>query len=129
MNKETEERLGKIVDEFRWRTNDGDVLKISDMETSHVFNTLKMWYNHFAEAQDLPSFWFNHSYNGISHVVNQKPDEVLGLIAVFIWTIETRGDLPEKYVEPYQNILKVLKMLHDKKCQRYLKIIKEIGKD
>lgn len=33
-------------DTFRWRTNDGDILTPAQMDTSHLFNSLRMVFNH-----------------------------------------------------------------------------------
>lgn len=33
-----------------WKTQDGRRLQIGDMETSHLFNTVRMLWNHFAPA-------------------------------------------------------------------------------
>ena len=37
---------------------DGTTLKADEMETSHIFNCIKMWYNHLAVIVGFQDIWF-----------------------------------------------------------------------
>jgi hypothetical protein len=95
----------EYISSFRWRTAEGEVYNLSQMKTSHIFNSLKMVYNHVAVAYGKPPIWFVHEYREYHESSATKPEQMLKICLAFVYTIEHRGDLPFKYVEPYSHIL------------------------
>lgn len=96
---------GLIPAGFRWRTMEGEVLALDEMETSHVFNAMKMIFNHLAEAWGGRPVWFTKAYGDYQDRAETDPAKLAGLVVFFIQEIERRGNLPDKYVEPYRSIV------------------------
>lgn len=86
---------------FLWRTMEGEVLTLAEMETKHIFNSMKMVFNHLAEEFGADPVWFVHTYRDYQHRANHDPDALAYQVLTFIAEIEARGDLPEKYRVPY----------------------------
>jgi len=95
----------EIAEAFRWRTMDGRTMYLRDMRTSHIFNSMKMVFNHIAEAYGGKPVWYQHPYVGLQDEVKRKPRELARVVALFCYEIEQREDLPEKYEAPYNEIL------------------------
>lgn len=93
---------------FRWRTMEGEVLTLAEMSTKHIFNSCKMVFNHLAEEYDGEPVWFQHRYGDYQRGARGAPERLVALVVFFIQEIERRKDLPEKYVEPYQAMLRQL---------------------
>lgn len=100
---------------FRWKTAKGELLTLAEMDTKHIFNAMKMIYNHLAEAYELPTVWFMNQYSDYTVYAEEIPQELALQICLFLNEIEDRGDLPEKYQKPYEDILSILKALGFKK--------------
>jgi hypothetical protein len=93
---------------FRWRTSGaGKDITIQDMATSHIFNTMRMMYNHIADelllfpvtSEDTtryPEFMESMKRRGL----NLKG--VIKTMLFFQWHIETRKDLPFKYRDTFE---------------------------
>lgn len=96
---------------FLWRTMKGEVLRLDQMDTKHLFNILKMIYNHLAEQYDLPPIWFTVKYPDYQVRSKLIPRHLAKNMCVFIAEIERRNDLPDKYKAPYERIVTVLKNL------------------
>lgn len=94
--------------DFRWKTMSGDVLTLSEMKTGHIFNSMKMIYNHLASSLDLPTIWFVHEYSDYHLWSKTIPKKIAKTMLLFIYEIEKRGDLPEKYKQPYSIIIGVI---------------------
>ena len=104
-----DEHINLTPDGFRWRTADGEVLTLREMETKHIFNSMKMCFNHLAAVHGGTPVWFNHPYGDYEDMARDRP-ELLAAIAVFFHEeIERRGDLPLKYQHPYRMILQQMK--------------------
>lgn len=90
---------------FRWNTMDGRVLSLEEMSTKHIFNSMKMIYNHVAEVYGLVPIWYMHKY--VDYRVHAKtiPRELMRIMLIFMAEIEQRGNLPTKYEAPYNHIL------------------------
>jgi hypothetical protein len=94
-----------IAEAFRWRSMDGRVLYLREMKTSHIFNSMKMVFNHIAEEYGGRPVWYVHPYAGVKDEVRRRPREQARLVALFCYEIEARGDLPERYEDPYNEIM------------------------
>jgi hypothetical protein len=90
---------------FRWRTMEGETLTLPQMETKHIFNSMKMCFNHLAEVWGGKPVWFVQEYPDYFDQAKAAPAHLAGVIVMFLAEIERRGDLPEKYLEPYRAIV------------------------
>ena len=93
---------------FKWHTQDGQILSLDEMDTKHIFNSMKMYYNHLARQAGFPEIWFMHEYGDHYLRLHRFADAYAKVIVIFVHEIETRGDLPEKYHEPYYRIIQVI---------------------
>ena len=91
---------------FRWRTQDGRLLYLHEMDTKHIFNSMKMIFNHIAEAYGATPIWYQHSYSGYKQAAKDRPKDLARTVVLFCCEIERRGDLPIKYLPPYAQIMK-----------------------
>lgn len=96
-------------DTFRWRTREGVIMRLADMETSHVFNSMKMIFNHLAAAHGAEPVWFKHHYSDYKQHAKTTPNLMAAVCMFFIREIELRGDLPAAYRIPYTQILNQIK--------------------
>lgn len=53
----------EVIEGWRWRDKEGRFIKPSDMETGHVFNTLRMIWNHTMPASAVTHDFIRHSFN------------------------------------------------------------------
>jgi hypothetical protein len=98
----------RVEKQFRWRAMDGRVYKLADMETSHVFNSMKMIFNHLAEIYGARPIWFTKRYStteGYFADIRVDPKPLASTVGMFVREIERRGDLPQRYLQPYREIL------------------------
>jgi hypothetical protein len=94
---------------FLWRTMEGEVLTLEQMETKHLFNSMKMCFNHIAEVYGGRPVWFKHSYSDYFERARLEPVTVAGYVVIFMKEIDRRGDLPAKYHAPYADIVSQIK--------------------
>ena len=94
----------KELTQFLWRTMDGRTLTLAQMETKHIFNSMKMIFNHIAEAHGGHPVWFTKKYSDYARDCRTNPKTHAETVAFFIFEIDRRGDLPEKYQLAYQDI-------------------------
>lgn len=102
----------KELKEYRWKTQKGEVLTLSQMETSHIFNCMKMMFNHLASTYaGLTPVWFVHRYPGFKKQAEQIPMEIARHVVILVLEIQRRKDLPLRYYDPYKQILVQLSSL------------------
>lgn len=94
---------------FRWRTMDGEILTIEEMSTRHIFNSMKMLFNHLAAEHGGDPVWFNHVYATYQGQSVREVRKSAQTVVFFIEEIERRGDLPDKYKVPYMQIYNQVK--------------------
>ena len=87
-----------------WRTMEGYILHTSQMETSHLFNSVKMIYNHMAQLIGFPTFWFNKEYEKWNKVWIKEPEQTLEYLKIMIEELETRTDWDENQKSTYMKI-------------------------
>lgn len=97
---------------FRWQCMDGRVLTLEEMKTSHIFNSMKMVFNHLAEAHGGEPVWFLRHYDEYDIACAENPQTHAELVMFFILEIERRGDLPDKYRDPYSQIVEQIFPMH-----------------
>lgn len=91
--------------EWRWKTAIKQYLTLQQMETDHIFNSMKMLYNHLADELGEETVWFSQEYVGFSLMAVESPDWMAFHILLFIKEIESRGDLSLKYRGAYEEIV------------------------
>ena len=112
--------LNTLMHDYRWETMEGEVLTLDQMKTPHVFNAMKCLYNPLAQLYGIPTVWYVQKHPGKRFEALTNPKLMARYIMAFIFIIETRGDLPAKYLQPYNLIVNYLrgvfpKMVEDTK--------------
>lgn len=105
---ELEIRLEVEKHDFRWQTMKGKILTLQEMSTGHIFNAMKMIYNHLANSMELPTIWFVHQCPDYHIKAKTIPSKIAKTMLLFIYEIEKCGDLPDKYKQPYSSIIGVI---------------------
>ena len=82
-------------------TGDGTQLGISEMETTHVFNCVKMWYNHLAVILGFQEFWFRKKKAHIFHTWETDPQKGINILKKYMLEFEKRDDMESKHLEIY----------------------------
>jgi hypothetical protein len=93
-----------ITRPFRWKTMTGQVLSLDEMETSHIYQSMKMIFNHLAEAWGGDPVNFTRHHRVYQKVCREKPVAHAELVVMFLKEIDRRGDLPEKYWSDFEAI-------------------------
>lgn len=97
------ERLCRFEDTL-WTCQDGRVMRIGDMETRHLFNSMKMIFNHLASMWGGEPVWFTKQYGDYDRAAVSAPQRLALQVVQFCALIEKRGDLPVRYHKPYAQI-------------------------
>tara|TARA_R100000458_G_C8238243_1_gene217997 strand:+ start:620 stop:1069 length:450 start_codon:yes stop_codon:yes gene_type:complete len=87
-----------------WQTMEGYILHTSQMKTSHLFNSVKMIYNHMAQLIGFPTFWFNKEYEKWNEIWINEPEQTLESLKIMIEELETRTDWDENQKSTYMSI-------------------------
>jgi len=112
---------------FIWETANKEKLRIDQMSTKHIFNAMKMVYNHIAEVVQLPvlpTIWYHHRYSKFYYKAIKAPRWMLKHLVIFIYEIEIRKNLPEEYRVPYDLIIAAI--LNSLKIKNDPEMIKEM---
>ena len=89
-----------------WTTAEGDEILITDMETSHLFNAMKMVFNHLASMWGGEPVRFNHKYSDYTTKSISARDMLARQVVQMTMELERRSDLP-RWPDPlYENIKK-----------------------
>ena len=91
-----------------WRTMQNELIHTSQMETSHLFNSVKMMYNHMAELIGFPTFWFNKKYGAWTDRWINKPEESLNALKTLVLELEDRTDWDSNQKDTYLRIRQTL---------------------
>jgi len=93
---------------FRWHCQDGRALRIEEMETTHLFNTMKMIFNHLTEAFDnCEPVWHSRVYSeflDINQEEGRPPKTLAKTVLYFQYHLERRRNLPFHLQRPFQQI-------------------------
>ena len=84
------------------------------MKTSHLFNSVKMIYNHMAQLIGFPTFWFNKEYEKWNEIWINEPEQTLESLKIMI------EELLDKYhVDEFDDLLiKIIKHMKEQKETR-----------
>jgi len=96
---EIEEKNG-----FYWVTMEKDIVHSSQMNTSHLFNSTKMIYNHMADLIGFPTFWFSKKYEEHTKKWLSNPQNQLDTLKKLVKELETRTDWDERQKSIYNKI-------------------------
>ena len=88
-----------------WVTAGGERLVIGEMDTKHLFNSMKMLFNHLAEAWGGHPVWFQKRYQDTAWMAREDPKPLAEFVCRAVVAINARGDLPERYHAPYAEIV------------------------
>lgn len=88
-----------------WTTAQGVKIPITEMKTSHLFNAMKMTFNHLATLHGGQPVWFQHQYTDYLQKSKDDPYRLAQMVLLMLAEIETRTDLPAAYEEPLQLIV------------------------
>lgn len=91
-------QLAQFKQSFSWKAKDGRVMKIEEMDTTHLFNTAKLLLNKFNEAQ-ISRLYVRGPNSYACDVKNGQT------VFFFVWEIECRDDLQPRYRTAYQQML------------------------
>ena len=106
---ELRENIEEVVKTLSWKAKGRGYLSIWEMDTDHVYNTLKMIYNHFAMDCGFDTIGEqNHIYTDMKSASAKKRRKLLREAIAFSLVIERRGDLPYECQEGYDIISKAL---------------------
>ena len=116
--------------DYIWVTADNKLIDIREMDSGHLFNILKMLYNHLARLGSLPEVWFSKEYDFFYKMWNQEPQQMINMMKLMIEEMEKRiktGDLSGGRLFGYEiirisltgelhsKIIKTVKQLEERK--------------
>jgi hypothetical protein len=87
-----------------WTTNEGERIPVYKMETSHLFNAMKMMFNHLAAEHGGQPVWFQKRYEGAQAMARAIPGTVAWWVVVMLAELGRRDDIPARYLSPLQEI-------------------------
>lgn len=87
-----------------WKTALGRFVAVRAMQTSHLFNAMKMCFNHLAEQHNGQPVLFTHKYRDFTARAVHDPGWLAVFVVGMLFELETRTDLPAFYVEPLRLI-------------------------
>lgn len=87
-----------------WRTKEGEIITIEDMDSKHLFNSMKMIFNHLAMMWGGRPVWFTKQYSDYVQGAVTGPEELARQVMVLMRELDRRTDLPEIYHEPLAEI-------------------------
>lgn len=99
-----------------WKTMDGRLTNNIEMSTSHLFNVVKMYYNHLAILTDMPTYGFTKKYQEMLLRWKSRPKESIAVLKHMILELEDRTDWEDRgnklgkwQLETYRSIRETLK--------------------
>ena len=130
-NIPNDEKLEELIKTFVWTTSEGEKLRLREMETSHIFNCMKMEFNHLAKTFNLPTVWFQNKYWDKYYEAEKMTYKTFQTIVIFVYEIERKRDLPEKYIPPYKSIVNILMDLFEQKQIQipWMNEIEDLGRE
>ena len=82
-------------------TAEGTILQADEMETSHVFNRIKMWYNHLAVLVGFQEIWFRKKKAHIFHTWQTDPQKGMDILKGYMLEFESRDNIEDRHLEKY----------------------------
>lgn len=91
-----------------WRTAQGKLIALSDMETSHVWNTAKMLYNQLADEYGFEPIYRSNRYIDFEVLAEEDPEAVARAIYSLAVELSKRTDRKPYMVIPMQKLQEAL---------------------
>lgn len=95
-----ERKVGGGKGPLIWTTAEGERMPITAMATSHLFNAMKMVFNHIADVWGGEPVWFNHQYSDYTTAALTGPHRLAQVVFTMLEELDRRKDLDPKYLEP-----------------------------
>ena len=99
---------------FRWVTQDGTIMRPRDMHTSHLYNALRMIWNH-SVPRAFAVLPFNHQYK----INIPRPERRLAIANLFS-ELMNRNDLTEGMKNGLRKMAEYVNMMAMKKYQKVI---------
>jgi hypothetical protein len=104
------ENIDDVIKKLTWKTQNGHKLHIWEMDTDHVYNSMKMIYNHLANGCGAVTVKpFHNMYFEANSLKSIDRRVLLRKAMAFNVVIERRGDLPYENDGGYDIISKALR--------------------
>lgn len=97
-------RISNPVGHLIWTTAQGKKIPINQMETTHLFNAMKMCFNHLAHVWGGIPIWFNHMYEDYLYEAEFAPNGLATIVMAMLDELGRRTDIPEAYEKPLARI-------------------------
>lgn len=88
------------IEDLIWTTAEGQAIRLGDMNTGHLFNSMKMLFNHLASVHGGQPVWFTHVYSDTTVGALTAPKHFAKYVLAMLRIIEKRTDLPAHYAAP-----------------------------
>lgn len=85
--------MTEITSNFRWRTRSGDFVNIEDMDTHHLFYTVKMIWNHSVPEQYKIKPFQQYRFPAI-----YTPKYIREATAAMLCELKTRDDITDYWL-------------------------------
>jgi hypothetical protein len=70
------------------------------MNTAHLFNAMKMCFNHLAVEHGGEPVWHEHVYSNFVYAAETVPHQLAFIVVKMLEELDTRTNLPEEMVQP-----------------------------
>ena len=90
--------------EIDWKCHDGRILLLCEMETLHIYNVMKMCFNHLADAHGGTPIQFTRVWGDYKFYALMTPNVLIKRLLRFVSEIEERGNLPEHLQTDFNDI-------------------------
>lgn len=93
------------ISTLTWKTQKGKIVPVWEMDTDHVYNSLKMLYNHLATGCGMATVKpFQNMYFEANSLKPTNRKDMVKRAMAFLLVIDKRGDLPYENDEGYDII-------------------------
>lgn len=102
-----EEELSNELAEYDplvWTTVDGVRIPLSQMGTIHLFNSMKMCFNHLAAHHGGQPVMFTKEWNGAHALAVYNPAHLAGWVVAMLAELDRRTDIPFSLIRPLEEI-------------------------
>ena len=83
----------EVKEVFRWRTMEGETLNLNQMKTSHIFNCLKMVFNHVAHVYGGTPVRFTRQWHNYFEMAQRHPQKLAYICWIFHMELQERDDM------------------------------------
>lgn len=98
------ESLNLSFNPLIWITAEGERLPLTKMGTSHLFNAMKMCFNHLAERHGGQPIQFTKHWHGARQLAVYKPEVLATWVVAMLTELDRRRDIPFSLIKPLEEI-------------------------